>query len=248
MPNDPKTPPHPRDDEAQATDFDPVPTRPRHDGWTPDKQTDFIEALAETGCVDHAARAVAMSPTSAYRLRARPDAQSFRAAWDHALEYAVSRLSDAVISRAIHGVARPVFFQGEQIGERRYYDERLAMFILRTRDSMRYGRWIDQTMATRHPEAPPLGLARAVNRLADDAWADAHGGPRPCAPVAFPRTRIEQYDPEHQQDQEFVALEAEVDRTRRMMYEAEERADAAEEALARARCTDAPAEGEGGGA
>ncbi|RHW17793.1 hypothetical protein D1610_09680 [Sphingomonas gilva] len=238
----------PRDDEARAADFDPVPTRQRHDGWTPDKQVDFIEALAETGCVDHAARAVAMSPTAAYRLRARADAQSFRAAWDHALEYAVSRLSDAVISRAIHGVARPVFFQGEQIGERRYYDERLAMFILRTRDSMRYGRWIDQMAATRHPEAPPLGLARAVHRLADDAWADALGGPRPCTQIVFPRTRIEKPDPDAEEAALLAEHDDDIKRMQNLMWEAEERADAAEEALARARRADAPAKGEGDGA
>lgn len=30
--------------------FNPVPVRPRHDGWTPKKQRDFIEALAATAC------------------------------------------------------------------------------------------------------------------------------------------------------------------------------------------------------
>jgi hypothetical protein len=59
-----------------------VPTRARHDGWTPDKQHDFIAALAESGCVTEACAAVRMSPKSAYRLRARPDASVFRQAWE----------------------------------------------------------------------------------------------------------------------------------------------------------------------
>src|SRR3546814_3519990 len=39
-------------------DFLPAPTRLRHDGWTPDKQRLFVETLADTGCVSHAAKAV----------------------------------------------------------------------------------------------------------------------------------------------------------------------------------------------
>ena len=175
-------------------DFDPVPVRPRHDGWTPDRQVDFIEALAASGCVEHAAQAVGLSSASAYALRARPDAVSFRAAWDYALDMAVQRLSYATLSRAIHGVRRPVFFQGEQIGERVYYDERLAMFILARRMPERFGPWIDQMIAKRHPDAPAFGLVRAVNRLADDAWANEFGDPASNDPIAFPATR--NLDPE----------------------------------------------------
>ncbi|WP_431469120.1 hypothetical protein [Sphingosinithalassobacter sp. LHW66-3] len=180
-------PPEPASDrEPFAAGFDPVPTPRRHDGWSAEKQVEFIEALAASGCVDHAARAVGMHASSAYRLRARPDATSFRAAWEHALEYAVQRLAEATLSRAIHGVARPVFYQGEIIGERRYYDERLAMFILRMRDPVRYGAWIDGYVAARAPDAEAQGFARAASRLADDAWADELGAPRPRTPVGFP--------------------------------------------------------------
>ena len=178
--------PAPAREVFEPADFDPVPTAPRHDGWNAEKQLEFIEALAAAGCVDHAARAVGMQPGSAYRLRARADATSFRAAWEHALEYAIHRLAEATLSRAIHGVARPVFYQGEQIGERRYYDERLAMFLLRTRDPARYGAWIDTMAAGRAPDAAARGLTRAVHRLADDAWADELGARRRGGPIDFP--------------------------------------------------------------
>jgi len=180
-------PPEPAGDDAPyAAEFDSVPVRERHDGWTPDRQTGFIEALAASGCVAHAAAAVGMSPHAAYRLRARADAASFRAAWEHALEYAVQRLAEATLSRAIHGVTRPVFFNGEQIGERRYYDERLAMFILRYRDPFRYGAWVDGTISSRTPDADARGLTRAVDRMARDAWAEYHAVPREKAPLDFP--------------------------------------------------------------
>ena len=58
--------------------FNPIPLRERHDGWTADRQIAFIDALAATGCVTDAARTVGMSVRSAYRLRAHPEAGSFR--------------------------------------------------------------------------------------------------------------------------------------------------------------------------
>jgi hypothetical protein len=41
----------------------------------------------------------------------------FREAWDAALDYALHRLEQAALSRALHGVPRPVFHKGEQVGE-----------------------------------------------------------------------------------------------------------------------------------
>lgn len=133
-------------------------TRVRHDSWTPECQADFTEALAESGCVEEACGRVGMSGQSAYALRRRIDAVGFRPAWDAALDYAIRRLSDAVFVRALHGVARPIFYRGEQVGERRQYDERLAMFLLRYRDPVRYGAELDDTVAERHPE----GAARTL--------------------------------------------------------------------------------------
>jgi len=184
--------------DAAAPAFTPVPTRARHDGWTPERQGDFIEALAESGCVDEACQRVGMSTRSAYALRRRLDAGSFRQAWDIALDYAIRRLSDAVFARALHGVARPVFYKGEQIGERRHYDERLAMFLLRYRDPVRYGAWRDGTVAEQHPEVPAVLLSKAVNRVMEDAGDAAVGVVPPArAPLARMRVVRPGDDPDH---------------------------------------------------
>ena len=168
-------------DDAQDSavpSFTPVPVRARHDGWTPETQTAFIEALAECGCVTEACARVKRSAHSAYALRRRIDAQGFRLAWDAALDYAIRRLSDAAFSRALHGVSRPVFYKGEQVGERRHYDEKLTMFLLRYRDPLRYGRWLDEMGYDGHPEGTAVALTRATSRMEEDAWADALGTPR----------------------------------------------------------------------
>ena len=107
--------------------FVPVNVSSRHDGWTAARQIAFIEALAETACVEHACRAVGMSDSAAYKLRRSTRGCLFREAWDAALDYALHRLEQAALSRALNGVARPVFHKGEQVGEWRDYDERLTI-------------------------------------------------------------------------------------------------------------------------
>lgn len=177
--------PAPVDDAPDDDDpfpFTPVMLALRADGWTPEKQEGFIRALAETGCVEEACRHVHMGASSAYRLRARPDAQSFRLAWDAALDVGISRLSEAALSRAIYGVPVPHFYKGEQVGEHRRYDERLTMWLLRYRDPMRYGKWLDRYEVRQHPEARPLLLLRRINTLLGDLWGfatrRAPAGPR----------------------------------------------------------------------
>ncbi|MEO7634260.1 MAG: hypothetical protein ABIS38_01270 [Sphingomicrobium sp.] len=132
--------------------FTPTTPRPRNDGWTVERQYDFIEALAESGCVIEACRRVGMSDTSAYKLRARSDCQDFRRAWVVALDYGDHRIEEDARTRSRRGVARPIFYKGEQIGDWRHYDERLTMFFLRTRFPERYGK---QTERVRGPDEEP---------------------------------------------------------------------------------------------
>jgi hypothetical protein len=161
-----------------APSFDPVNLRYRRDGWTPERQVAFIRALAECGCVRDACRRVGMSPESAYELARRPDAQSFRVAWDVAMDNAVRRIGDEAFSRCIHGVVYPHFYKGEQVGEHRRYDERLTMFLLRYRDPLRYGKHRDRAEPAGHPEEKALALKDALLWVETDARREAAGQPR----------------------------------------------------------------------
>lgn len=111
--------------------FAPVPVTPRRDGWTSDKQRAFVEQLGRCGVVAAAARAVGMSPKSAYALRNRPGAESFAAAWDGAARTGIAAAGALAIERAIDGVVQPVFHRGRHVGERRCYNDRLLMAALR---------------------------------------------------------------------------------------------------------------------
>jgi hypothetical protein len=119
--------------------FQPVPVRPRHDGWTIERQTAFIKKLADCGSVSAACKYVGMSRESARRLRRRSFGRAFRDAWDAALDCGYAEVEEAAMERSKNGVARPVFYKGEQVGEWRYFDERLTMFLLRCRRRHRFG-------------------------------------------------------------------------------------------------------------
>lgn len=119
----------PSPDEPIA--FAPAPHAGRHDGWTPDRQRGFVEALARIAVVAAAAKAVSKSAKSAYALRKRPGAEGFAAAWDRALAIGRDEVGALAIDRAIHGVAEPVFYGGRQIGVRRVYDHRLVSAAIR---------------------------------------------------------------------------------------------------------------------
>ena len=87
---------------GQQIAFDPAARRcERHDGWTPERQRAFIEALADTGNVTRAAAMVNMSQAGAYYLRRQPEASSFAAAWSAALDHGVQRMKDIAFERAI---------------------------------------------------------------------------------------------------------------------------------------------------
>jgi hypothetical protein len=157
----------------QSSPSSPYPSGPgTTDGWTVEKQYAFIEALAETGIVEEACRRVGMSRTSADNLRRRPCGAPFRRAWQTAIDYALYRVEENAHRRALEGVARPIFYKGEQVGEWRYYDERLTAFLLRCYRPERYGRarelqppCLDEFGEEMGPEDPGITLDGSLSEI-----------------------------------------------------------------------------------
>jgi len=97
---------------------------------TPEIQRDFIEQ-ALTGSVERAAQNVGRSASSAYRLRSRADAASFRAAWSAATTLAYGRVHESAMDRIVNGIETPVFDKnGERTGSKTVHSDRLRMFML----------------------------------------------------------------------------------------------------------------------
>ncbi|HEY8433338.1 MAG TPA: hypothetical protein VIK68_01870 [Sphingomicrobium sp.] len=59
--------------------------RIRRDGWTPERQLQFLDALASTRSVATAAASAGMSREGAHRLRNRSEGTLFAFLWDRAL-------------------------------------------------------------------------------------------------------------------------------------------------------------------
>lgn len=139
----------------------------RHDGWTTARQIAFIDALRETACVETAARAAGKAPSGAYKLRER--SESFRAAWDAALKYSALDLERVAMERALSGTEEEIFDrEGNKVGTRRRYNDRLLMFLLRATRPDKYG----HTMTTEY------GRAVYVERLEREREEQRLGGGR----------------------------------------------------------------------
>ena len=110
--------------------YTPATLRPRHDGWTAERQRTFLATLAETGCISEAARAAGIAQRSAYRLRNHPDGEVFAMAWDRALQFATARLMTTAYERTIKGSTRELWKDGALVGEIRQPPDRLLIWLL----------------------------------------------------------------------------------------------------------------------
>jgi hypothetical protein len=144
-------------------DFMPVPhAQPKANSITPDVQRAFIAQLAATGIVSQAARHVGKSMEALYKLRQRPGAEGFRAAWDAALDRGVSRLEDSALARAIEGEEKPILHAGKVVGVERRHNEALVMFFLKNRLPHRYDQ--QKEVGPGHPLYEKVAAAYAAEQ------------------------------------------------------------------------------------
>jgi hypothetical protein len=113
----------PRRRLPRVPSFYPVPLRAIHNGWTPERQAHFIGWLAETGSVSAACERVGMSRKGAYALRKKPNAESFVAAWNAALDWPVRKVTVDDWDVLVHDtLLEPRFRRGRYVGFRRRPD------------------------------------------------------------------------------------------------------------------------------
>lgn len=100
--------------------------RTRTDGWTPERQLRFLDALADTRSIAKAAASAGMSRESAYRLRNRRDGALFGLLWDHVLapepptrEVHIERLTDGQLARLLGNHYRRERGDFQNIGRRK---------------------------------------------------------------------------------------------------------------------------------
>ncbi len=175
---------------ASRFHFDPVPVRERHDGWTETRQRRFIAALSEFACVVSAARSVGKTARSAYTLRNRRDAASFRAAWDEALGEGVAMVESLLFQRAVKGSSHAVVNKdGEVVYMRDRMENGLLMFLLRHHKPTVYSTYAQRlavyeayharTGNTQFPPAPAFDFLSGLGNV-----------PAPPMPPKSPRIAV----------------------------------------------------------
>jgi hypothetical protein len=146
-------------------DFTPVPVRARHDGWTPERQQAFIRYLAAGAGPSEAAEAVGKTKQSAFTLRSRPGAESFRAAWDAAAAFARRQRYDAhpqsAVGKAREGVLVPRFYRGRLVSVERRFPSAPLMRVLAQLDA-----WADKAPA---PGIAPIAFEDLLDMVAPKA-------------------------------------------------------------------------------
>lgn len=93
-------------DFGDLLDFEPVPRRPRADGWTPEVQRAFIAALAVTGSDRQAARAVGKAQYGVEQLKKAKGNEGFMAAHARALAFAADDRNRR-LAAGVHTVTAP---------------------------------------------------------------------------------------------------------------------------------------------
>lgn len=113
--------------------------QPRRNAITPERQRAFIAAPAASGIVTQAARSIGASLEALYKLRHRPGAEGFSAAWDMAIDRGIARLEDCAVELAIRGEELPIVSAGKLLGTYRKHNFAHIRFVLQQRSPVRWG-------------------------------------------------------------------------------------------------------------
>lgn len=101
-----------------------LPVQPKH-GW----REAFIDGLAIAANVSIAVEHAGVTRQLAYNERKRNP--EFAQAWEDALERAVDNLAQEAHRRAVEGVEKIVYYQGEEVGRERVYSDTLLIYLLK---------------------------------------------------------------------------------------------------------------------
>lgn len=151
----------------------PPPRRYRRDGFGPDRQEAFLEAVRGGASGREAARKIGISPTTAYNLYNSPDGGAFRAAWDEAARVTDIVLEDTAFDRAVNGQEEIVYHKGRRVGVRWKYDNNLLLRLMRARMPLKYAPLSEiEGWLKRRGIAPPPDVDGALDRLraAEAEW------------------------------------------------------------------------------
>lgn len=96
--------------------------------FTPEKQSQFLEALRNSCNVSRSCELVGISSATAYNLKR--DFPSFAEKWQEAIDYAADTLEESARNRAL-GMQEAVYHQGVVVGHKTVYSDAMTALLLR---------------------------------------------------------------------------------------------------------------------
>lgn len=118
------------------------------DGWTAERQRQFLVAIAQGACVTRATALVGMSRQSAYALRDSARGAAFALGWRAAVLRSRDVLADTLMDRAFFGVRETITYDDGAMTTRHRHDNALAYRML-----VRLDRRADAALAAGSPRA-----------------------------------------------------------------------------------------------
>ena len=122
--------------------------------------------LADTGSVSDSCKVTGIPRRTAYNWRTADG--PFRQEWDEAIDEYVDKLEKEADRRAVEGIERGVYYEGERVATETHYSDNLLMFRLKKfkPDEYRENRHITGDMEISIADA---GFARANQRAREAA-------------------------------------------------------------------------------
>lgn len=128
----------------------------------------FLEHLRGCANVSRSAREAGVSRKTVYKER--DNSETFREAWDDAIEEGLDYLEEEARRRAFEGTLKPVFYKGDEVGYVREFSDTLTIFLLKGRRPEIYGDRVKQEVSA--PGGGPVAI-----RVVYDGDEDGGGGP-----------------------------------------------------------------------
>jgi hypothetical protein len=108
--------------------------KPRSDGWTGERQAEFLMALVETGLVSEACKSAGMSAASAYALRRSLRGTAFNLGWQAATLMARDLVEDRLLDAALNGIETTTRRELDGTTRRHTLNTGLSMAVLNRLD------------------------------------------------------------------------------------------------------------------
>lgn len=104
--------------------------------FTPKIRGAFLNALRDIPNVTRACRIANITRQWAYEMK-RSDAQ-FASEWEDALDQGIEAMEAEAMRRAVEGIDKPIFYQGDEVALLREYSDTLMIFLLKAHRPERY--------------------------------------------------------------------------------------------------------------